>query len=183
MARFNGHRSWNAWNVSLWINNDESLYRRALELARRHGVAKGARIFARELEGERTPDGGRYNPTTVRAVFNQFDKLQRHPHCGTLTLYRNPEPEANVMRETATLQIGSRKNPPMQTVTVPCEYRPLWWHTQGLSYTASGYGRRIPSPYMVRFNNRWRRVYVCQQSNAGTAYIVGSDGEWVIVRN
>lgn len=26
MKEYNGHRSWNAWNVSLWINNDKSLY-------------------------------------------------------------------------------------------------------------------------------------------------------------
>jgi hypothetical protein len=66
MASYNGHRSWNAWNVSLWINNDEGLYRRAVELVRQHGYAKGARLMFRELEGERTPDGGRYNLTTVR---------------------------------------------------------------------------------------------------------------------
>lgn len=37
--------------------------------------------------------------------------------------------------------------------------------------TVSGYGRRIPTSYMVRHNDRWRRVYVCQYGNAGTAYI------------
>lgn len=66
MAKFNGHRSWNAWNVSLWINNDESLYRSAVDLAQRHGIRKGARILARELDGEKTPDGARYNATCVR---------------------------------------------------------------------------------------------------------------------
>ncbi len=66
MATYQGHRSWNAWNVSLWINNDESLYRHALELARRHGIASAARRLAREMDGKRTPDGGRYNVTTIR---------------------------------------------------------------------------------------------------------------------
>ena len=46
---YNGHRSWNAWNVSLWINNDECLYRRAVELAKRHGIARGA--LALHLDG------------------------------------------------------------------------------------------------------------------------------------
>jgi hypothetical protein len=31
-----------------------------------HGIAEGARRLARELEGQRTPDGARYNPTSVR---------------------------------------------------------------------------------------------------------------------
>jgi hypothetical protein len=66
MPAYQGHRSWNAWNVSLWINNDESLYRQAVELCRRYGVEKGARKLARELAGQHTPDGARYNPTSVR---------------------------------------------------------------------------------------------------------------------
>jgi hypothetical protein len=37
--------------------------------------------------------------------------------------------------------------------------------------TQSGYGKRLPTPYLVKFNGRWRRVYVAQYGNAGTAYI------------
>lgn len=66
MAKYNGHRNWNAWNVSLWINNDEGLYRRAVELANRYGIGEGARRLASELEGESTPDGAPYTLTTVR---------------------------------------------------------------------------------------------------------------------
>jgi len=57
----------------------------------------------------------------------------------------------------------------------PVEFcqRPLWWHEHGLNFTASGYGRRIPLTYMVRWNNRWRRVYCCIFSNSGTCYIEG----------
>ena len=29
MSKFNGHKNWNHWNVSLWINNEEPLYRMA----------------------------------------------------------------------------------------------------------------------------------------------------------
>jgi hypothetical protein len=67
MAQYQGHRSWNAWNVSLWINNDEGLYRLAVETVKEAGtVAKGARMLWRMLEGERTPDGARYNLTCIR---------------------------------------------------------------------------------------------------------------------
>lgn len=26
MAKYNGHRNYNAWNVALWLHNDEGLY-------------------------------------------------------------------------------------------------------------------------------------------------------------
>ncbi len=72
MAKYNGHRSWNAWNVSLWINNDEGLYNRAVELAQQHGIARGARKLFQELEGERTPDGAVYNLTCVREAMREI---------------------------------------------------------------------------------------------------------------
>ena len=66
MAAYQGHRSWNAWNVSLWINNDEGLYRWAYDMAKRYGVKRAARMMAAELDGQRTPDGARYNVTCIR---------------------------------------------------------------------------------------------------------------------
>lgn len=59
---------------------------------------------------------------------------------------------------------------------------PLWWHKRGLSFTRSGYGKRIPSETMVRLNKRWRRVYVCIFSNAGTAYVETPKG-WLVVND
>lgn len=75
MAAFNGFRSWNAWNVSLWINNDEGLYNMARDYyqdkvdrignndrARRWA----ARRFVNDMgTGARTPDGAKYNVTCV----------------------------------------------------------------------------------------------------------------------
>lgn len=48
---------------------------------------------------------------------------------------------------------------------------PLWWQEKGLSYTDSGYGKRIPTRQMVRYFGKWRRVYCCIYSNIGTCYI------------
>lgn len=63
---YNGYPSWNAWNVSLWINNDEGLYNLALDCVRanknRH---RAARAFCLNVGATRTPDGGRYNATAV----------------------------------------------------------------------------------------------------------------------
>ena len=66
MKPYNGHRSWNAWNVSLWLNNDEGLYRFASDLIRRHGPKRGAAKVGSALAGQRTPDGAVYNHLTVK---------------------------------------------------------------------------------------------------------------------
>lgn len=51
-----------------------------------------------------------------------------------------------------------------------------------LFYSASGYGRAIPTQYMVQLRDkRWRRVYVCCFSNAGTAYIKTKDDAFTVV--
>lgn len=41
---------------------------------------------------------------------------------------------------------------------------------------ADGYGRRIASGWAVWYGGRWRRVYVCCYSNAGTAYLTRPGG-------
>lgn len=65
MKSYNGHRSWNAWNVSLWINNDEGLYHHAANLVKRGGRKWAARRLAEELKGQCTPDGARYNRLAI----------------------------------------------------------------------------------------------------------------------
>ena len=47
----------------------------------------------------------------------------------------------------------------------------LWWQKQNLMFTASGYGSKIPTRYMVQVENIWRRVYCCCYSNVGSLYI------------
>jgi hypothetical protein len=56
-------------------------------------------------------------------------------------------------------------------------------HELGLSYTRSGYGRKIPTTRMVRLPGaaRWRRVYCAIFSNVGTCYVLqGKD--WIVIR-
>ncbi|CAB3697390.1 hypothetical protein LMG3458_02461 [Achromobacter deleyi] len=71
--QFNGHKNWNHWNVSLWINNDQGLYdmaRRAVRQAR-NDKKRAAEMVLEELESlgvTHTPDGAPYSVTTIRAA-------------------------------------------------------------------------------------------------------------------
>lgn len=72
MTSYNGHRSWNAWNVSLWINNDPYLYELAKDcVACASNVHAAARMF-RQIVGKRTPDKARFNQLCVRLVLEEF---------------------------------------------------------------------------------------------------------------
>jgi hypothetical protein len=48
---------------------------------------------------------------------------------------------------------------------------PLWWQKKCLSYTASGYGVRIPTRYKIKVGGRLRRVYAYCISNTVTHFI------------
>ena len=36
----------------------------------------------------------------------------------------------------------------------------------------SGYGAKIPTRYMVKYGTHWRRVYVMNYGNSGSAYVL-----------
>ena len=70
---YNGHKNWNHWNVSLWINNDERLYRMARDFVRayRTGKLPAAVAMLAELSnmGEtKTPDGAPYSVSSICAA-------------------------------------------------------------------------------------------------------------------
>ena len=70
------------------------------------------------------------------------------------------------------------------SVSVDVKRVPMRHHTLGLSFTATGYGTRIPTEYMVKFNDKWRRVYCRIFSNSGTMYIghLRDTGERLVIR-
>lgn len=57
------------------------------------------------------------------------------------------------------------------TVRVPYRHAPMPHHRAGLTWTASGYGARIPTEHQVKYAGRWRRVYCYVYSNCGTLFI------------
>lgn len=74
----------------------------------------------------------------------------------------------------AYLHFG-KGNEPRQTVRVP--FRVTEQPAKG-RYNLTGYGPQIPTRYMIQWEGRWRRVYVANYGNAGTAYI-GKPGNWL----
>lgn len=72
MAKFNGYSSWNAWNVSLWINNDEALYIIARETVKKYGYKRGLRELVNYWEGQRTPDGAKFNRIGIKQAIEEI---------------------------------------------------------------------------------------------------------------
>lgn len=72
MSKYNGYRNWSQWNVSLWVNNDETLYRYARECVRfnlTRGAAAESMLDWLESAGiTHTPDGAKYSATAIRAA-------------------------------------------------------------------------------------------------------------------
>lgn len=78
--KYNGHKNWNHWNVSLWINSDEELYRSATFYVNHYRRAHGNGFSGRDrainamleyftVRGiTKTPDGAPYTKTTIRAA-------------------------------------------------------------------------------------------------------------------
>lgn len=74
MAAYQGHRSRAAWNVALWIWNDEGLYRLALDcVARTQNLRRASAMMMLNLPA-RTPDGFRFTATSVREALGGINE-------------------------------------------------------------------------------------------------------------
>lgn len=69
---YNGHESWTAWNVALWISNTEEIYRAAVFLKGKYSLNKAARTL-KEMLAPRTPDGARYSLHTVKLALRDLE--------------------------------------------------------------------------------------------------------------
>lgn len=74
MTKYNGHKNYNYWNVSLWIGNDEGLYNLARDHIRRALTRReAAQNFVRDLNEtgiHKTPDGAPYTMSAVQAAMS-----------------------------------------------------------------------------------------------------------------
>jgi hypothetical protein len=70
---YNGHESKTAWNVSLWICNDESLYNEAIRCKAECKTLKAAASMFLENTGvTTTPDGYKYSHHTVKLAISNL---------------------------------------------------------------------------------------------------------------
>ena len=78
MKKYNGHRSWNAWYVSLWISNTEGIYDYAKICLRqtirrsKQSAGRAATLFMVAYAGDKTPDGAVYNHLSVKLCLQEF---------------------------------------------------------------------------------------------------------------
>ena len=70
---YNGYPSYNAWNVSLWISNDEGFYQLALDCLKEARTERKSKMtaaiamlnFLNDCSITHTPDGVRYTKTNI----------------------------------------------------------------------------------------------------------------------
>ena len=65
------------------------------------------------------------------------------------------------------LKFGSLSNETRQSLSVEHKQTEAPRH-----YSATGYGDKIPTTYMVKYLNVWRRVYCRIFSNIGSLYVI-----------
>lgn len=78
---YNGHKSWNHWNSSLWLNNDEELHGLVLGMNKILSKTKhekrlipSAILEVLQLRGHTTtPDGGYHTEETIELFLADYE--------------------------------------------------------------------------------------------------------------
>ena len=70
MKEYNGHRSWNAWNVCLWLHNDSDWYAEWDWMPEEFSLKKAVRCLMVALP-DKTPDGAVFNPLSIKLAIEE----------------------------------------------------------------------------------------------------------------
>tara|TARA_R110000737_G_scaffold13122_3_gene29083 strand:- start:2659 stop:2886 length:228 start_codon:yes stop_codon:yes gene_type:complete len=65
MKEYNGHRSWNAWNVSLWLNSDVDWYEEWCWMPEEYSLERAVSLLLSRLPAK-TQDGAVFNRLAVK---------------------------------------------------------------------------------------------------------------------
>lgn len=84
LMAYNGWSNYETWNVSLWLNNDEPLYRELVRIQRRaddkEELAEKIEEFARSIwEGGKTPDGAELSQADFEEIAESEWEEDDHP--------------------------------------------------------------------------------------------------------
>lgn len=73
MKSYNGHRSYNAWNISLWINNEEWIYNLIHEYKLKFPRSYKRKVFEqlKYTYGDTTPDGIKWTFLNVKEAIEE----------------------------------------------------------------------------------------------------------------
>jgi hypothetical protein len=74
-SEFNGHKNWNHWNVSFWLNNDERLYKMMTYWRRIYNLGVAAtkmRDYLQDRRMYKTPDGAPYSISAIKAAMRDI---------------------------------------------------------------------------------------------------------------
>jgi hypothetical protein len=80
MTEYQGHESWNAWNVALWIANNSDLYYPAVRALRAtRTVREATEVWFKEtgLRNMKTADGAKYTARSVGLALYGLEIEQR----------------------------------------------------------------------------------------------------------
>lgn len=80
ITEYNGHKNWTQWNVSLWINNDPSLYALAVQAVQHtRTLDKAAEALYSDLmvlNRKHTPDGAAFSKSNLRHAINGMQEMR-----------------------------------------------------------------------------------------------------------
>lgn len=71
MQEYNGHRSWNAWNVSLWLNGNEETYYLWNWMPLKLTLEGAIECLLMTLP-KTTPDGATYNRLSIKLAIEEL---------------------------------------------------------------------------------------------------------------